>query len=65
MEKLRNEKCLIYLLLDGVKAPNYDSNRIYVDGTKNLRIVGSELMHAITGMSKAPQPYVYDEEKPL
>jgi hypothetical protein len=66
VESLRGLPYLIYLLIDDVKLPQYDPNRIYIDATtRPLRDVGPELLYAVTGRAKEPATFDYDENDPL
>jgi hypothetical protein len=66
VESLRGLPCLIYLLIDKVKPPLHDPNRIYIDAaTRPWKDVGPELLHAVTGRSEKPARLDYDENDPL
>jgi hypothetical protein len=66
IEKQRGERCLIYLLLDDVKPPSHDSNRINIVGTGiPLKEGGEAILHSATGCRAARPTPTYDETQPL
>lgn len=66
VETLRGLPCLIYVLLDDTKPPQYESKRIYVDAVgKPLKDIGAELLHAVTGQVEESIKFDYNENDPL
>jgi TIR domain len=65
-EQTRKKYFLIYLALDGIELPRYDTNRIAVMAKgKPLREVGSALLRGILGQKSDPKRYEYDENEIL
>jgi hypothetical protein len=66
VESMRGLKCLIYLLLDDTKPPQYDPNRIHIDAaTTPLKEIGAALLQAVVGEAEEPIIFDYDENAPL